>query len=116
MTGKKERDGLRELHDQTLKALRRGEKFAKSLTRIMAQSDPDAPAQALLKSVEDGVAMLRKQASELERLGWPSKVQEKAKGKLKSAKAVSDDRPSASGKKAAEPESKRADLPLPQFA
>ena len=123
MAGKKERDGFRELRDQTVKAIRRGEKLAKTLTRIVAQTDPAAPAQLLLTSVEKGIAQLRSDVQNLEGRARSKKRADKAKGALKpkaakkvrgdSAKTKAGAKAPATGKMAVVAGSKKADLPLP---
>jgi hypothetical protein len=83
MTTKSDRDIFRTLHAETAKAIRRGEKFARSLKRVVAQRNPDTPLQPLLRAVEKGLATLGIEAGELERIGWPKKESEKTAGKSK---------------------------------
>jgi hypothetical protein len=85
MAIKSDRDTFRTLHDETAKAIRRGEKFARSLKRVIAQRNPDTSLQPFLKAVEKGLVTLGTEADELERLGWPKKAVEKTRGKSKPA-------------------------------
>ena len=81
MATKSDRDIFRTLHDDTAKAIRRGEKFARSLKRVIAQRNPETSLQPLLEVVGKGLATLGAEADELERIGWPKKGADKIRGK-----------------------------------
>ena len=85
MATKSDRDIFRALHDDTAKAIRRGEKFARSLKRVIAQRNPETSLQPLLEVVGKGLATLGAEADELERIGWPKKGADKIRGKSKPA-------------------------------
>ena len=85
MATKSDRDIFRALHDDTAKAIRRGEKFARSLQRVIAQRNPETSLQPLLEVVGKGLATLGAEADELERIGWPKKGAAKTRGKAKPA-------------------------------
>ena len=87
MATKSDRDIFRALHDDTAKAIRRGEKFARSLQRVIAQRNPETSLQPLLEVVGKGLATLGAEADELERIGWPKKGAAKIRGKSKPATA-----------------------------
>lgn len=88
MATKSDRDMFRALHDKTAKAIRRGEKFARSLKRVITQRDPDTSLQPLLATIEKGLATLGAEADELERIGWPKKRAGKTSGKANPATAT----------------------------
>ena len=88
MTTKSDRDIFRALHDKTAKAIRRGEKFARSLKRVITQRDPETSLQPFLEAIEKGLATLGAEADELKRIGWPKKRAGKTRGKAKPAKAT----------------------------
>ena len=87
MATKSDRDIFRALHDDTAKAIRRGEKFARSLKRVIAQRNPETSLQPLLEVVGKGLATLGAEADELERIGWPKKGADKIRGKSRQATA-----------------------------
>ena len=91
MATKSDRDIFRALHDDTAKAIRRGEKFARSLQRVIAQRNPETSLQPLLEVVEKGLATLGAEADELERIGWPKKGADKIRGKSRQATTAMGD-------------------------
>jgi hypothetical protein len=48
------------------KALRRGKKLEKTLLRIVAQSEPSSDVEGLLKSVQQGLRILKKEAKNVQ--------------------------------------------------
>ena len=48
------------------KALRRGKKLEKTLLRIVAQSEPSSDVEGLLKSVQQGLRILKKEAKKVQ--------------------------------------------------
>jgi hypothetical protein len=48
------------------KALRRGKKLEKTLLRIVAQSEPSSEVESLLKSVQQGLKILKKEAKKVQ--------------------------------------------------
>ena len=122
MATKSDRDIFRALHDETAKAIRRGEKFARSLKRVIAQRNPETSLQPLLEAVEKGLATLGAEADELERIGWPKKGADKTRGKSKPATATpTGDAKAKAGGKASKTRARRSgpkpgDQPSPQSA
>jgi hypothetical protein len=49
------------------KALRRGRKFERTLLKIIAQSEPGSEVESLLKSVQQGLKVLKKEIKKPER-------------------------------------------------
>ena len=88
MAPKSDRDTFRTLHAETAKAAQRGEKFARSLKRLIAQRNPDTSLQSLLEAVEKGLVTLGTEADELERMGWPKKGVDKTRNKAKAVTAT----------------------------
>ncbi len=58
---------LRSLLADTEKAVKRGLKLERTLLKIVAQSQPGSGTEELLKSVQGGVAKLKKDAEDIER-------------------------------------------------
>jgi len=58
---------LRGLLANTEKAVRRGRKLERTLLKIVAQSQPGSGTEELLKSVQQGVTKLKKDAKDIER-------------------------------------------------
>ena len=85
MATRTDRDTFRTLHAETAKAIQRGEKFARSLKRVIAQRTPETSLQPLLEMVEKGLVTLGMEAKELERIGWPKKGSEKIRSMAKPA-------------------------------
>jgi hypothetical protein len=81
MTSKSDLNTYRSLHEETAKAIRRGEKFSKSLERVVAQREPNTSMKPLLKALGKGLSTLRHESNELERLGWPKKFTDKPEAK-----------------------------------
>lgn len=117
---KSDRDMFRALHDETAKAIRRGEKFARSLKRVVARRNPDTSLQPLLDPIEKGLATLGAEAAELKRIGWPNKWAGKTRGKSKPVTATSTGKAKA-GRKASKTRAKGSgpktgNQPSPQSA
>lgn len=55
------------LASSTDKALRRAKKLEKSLLKLVAQTDPGSAAENFLKSVQQGLKMLKKEAKKVGR-------------------------------------------------
>jgi hypothetical protein len=68
MAPKSDRDTFRTLHAETAKAVQRGEKFARSLKRVIAQRNPETALQPLLEAVKKGLGTLGAEADDLERI------------------------------------------------
>ena len=98
MATRTDRDTFRTLHAETAKAIQRGEKFARSLKRVIAQRTPETSLQPLLEMVEKGLVTLGMEAKELERIGWPKKGSEKIRSMAKPAAAIPNGNAKAEGK------------------
>lgn len=59
---KTDKDPLKRFSALTDKALQRGEKLERTLTKLVAQSEPGSAVEDFLKAVQDGLKAIRKSA------------------------------------------------------
>lgn len=59
---KTDKDQLQKRSELIAKAVKRGEKLERTLTKLVAYSDPGSAAESFLKSVQEGLKAIRKGA------------------------------------------------------
>lgn len=64
---KTDKDPHKKLSALMAKALQRGEKLERTLTKLVAQSEPGSTAEDFLKAVQGGLKAIRKNAKSMER-------------------------------------------------
>ncbi|WP_052954576.1 hypothetical protein [Microvirga vignae] len=64
---KTDKDPLQKLSTLMAKAVQRGEKLERTLTKLVAQSEPGSAADDFLKAVQGGLKAIRKNVKSLER-------------------------------------------------
>ena len=64
---KTDKDPIKKLSALTAKALQRGEKLERTLTKLAARSEPGSAAEDFLKAVQGGLKAIRKNAKAVER-------------------------------------------------
>ncbi|WP_230534318.1 hypothetical protein [Microvirga roseola] len=90
------RNILQGLLANTEKAVRRGRKLERTLLKIVSQSEAGSGAEALLKSVQQGMKKLKKDAKEIERsISYPSRTK---KTPVESEPVTNPDIPTANPK------------------
>ncbi|PVE22049.1 hypothetical protein DC522_23090 [Microvirga sp. KLBC 81] len=64
---KTDKDSLQKLSALMAKAVQRGEKLERTLTKLVAQSEPGSATEDLLKAVQGGLKAIRKNVKSMER-------------------------------------------------
>lgn len=64
---KTDKDPLQKLSTLMSKAVQRGEKLERTLTKLVAQSEPGSAAEDFLKAVQGGLKAIRKNVKSMER-------------------------------------------------
>jgi len=94
---KSEKDPLKKLSALTGKALQRGEKLERTLTKLVAQSEPGSGIENFLKAVQGGLKAIRKSAKPAR----PSTANGKASEKAKTSKTKALEKPGKQSEKKA---------------
>jgi hypothetical protein len=91
---KTDKEALQKLSTLMAKAVQRGEKLERTLTKLVAQSEPGSAAENFLKAVQGGLKAIRKNVKSKERpisadaKKAPKKKAEKSAKKPKKRKAT----------------------------
>lgn len=85
---KAEKDPIKKQSELTKKAVLRAEKLERTLTKLVAQSEPGSPAEGFLKAVQGGLKAIRKNAKPEARADIAAKKEQPAKAAKTTKKPV----------------------------